>query len=149
MHVPSTFPWSFQVSVVPPPWGVSFQHSHMREHTRKHTHSLSSHAHIQPPSLLTRTQTNTLAPHSHTLKHPLFTHTHAHTLSLALFHTHTPSLALSLTHTLSPNSESSRERRFALLLTYSDRRCRASIAHIRQSRPDSGLGFQVKVLKTF
>jgi len=28
-------------------------------------------------------------------------------------------------------------------------RCRANVAHIRQSRPDSGLGFQVKVLKTF
>ena len=28
-------------------------------------------------------------------------------------------------------------------------RCRAKIAHIRQSRPDSGLGFRVKVLKTF
>ena len=28
-------------------------------------------------------------------------------------------------------------------------RCRANSAHIRQSMPDSGLGFQVKVLKTF
>ena len=28
-------------------------------------------------------------------------------------------------------------------------RCRANMAHIRQSRPDSGLGFQAKVLKTF
>ena len=28
-------------------------------------------------------------------------------------------------------------------------RCRTSMAHTRQSRPDSGLGFQVKVLKTF
>jgi len=27
--------------------------------------------------------------------------------------------------------------------------CRANMAHIRQSRPDSGCGFQVKVLKTF
>ena len=27
-------------------------------------------------------------------------------------------------------------------------RCPANMAHIRQSRPDSGLGFQVKVLKT-
>ena len=26
-------------------------------------------------------------------------------------------------------------------------RCRANVAHIRQSRPDSGLGSQVKVLK--
>jgi len=28
-------------------------------------------------------------------------------------------------------------------------RCRANMAHIRQSRPDSSLGFQVKVLKPF
>ena len=28
-------------------------------------------------------------------------------------------------------------------------RCRANMEHIRQSRPDSGLGFQVKVRKTF
>jgi len=28
-------------------------------------------------------------------------------------------------------------------------RCRVNTAHVRQSRPDSGLGFQVKVLKTF
>ena len=28
-------------------------------------------------------------------------------------------------------------------------RCRVNMAHIRQSRPDSGLGFQVEVLKTF
>jgi len=28
-------------------------------------------------------------------------------------------------------------------------RCRASMAHIRQSRPDSGLGFQANVLKPF
>jgi len=28
-------------------------------------------------------------------------------------------------------------------------RCRANMAHVRQSRPDSGLGFQVKVLKPF
>jgi len=28
-------------------------------------------------------------------------------------------------------------------------RCRANMAHMRQSRPDSGLGFQVKVLETF
>ena len=28
-------------------------------------------------------------------------------------------------------------------------RCRANMAHIRQSRPDSGLGFQVIVLKPF
>ena len=28
-------------------------------------------------------------------------------------------------------------------------RCRANLAHIRQSRPDSGLGFQVKFLTTF
>ena len=28
-------------------------------------------------------------------------------------------------------------------------RCRANMAHIRQSRPDCGLGFQVKVLKFF
>jgi len=27
--------------------------------------------------------------------------------------------------------------------------CRANTAHIRQSRPDSGLGFQVKVFETF
>ena len=27
--------------------------------------------------------------------------------------------------------------------------CRANVAHIRQSRPDSGLGLKVKVLKTF
>jgi len=28
-------------------------------------------------------------------------------------------------------------------------RCRAKMAHTRQSRPDPGLGFQVKVLETF
>ena len=28
-------------------------------------------------------------------------------------------------------------------------RCRANMAHLRQSRPESGLGFQVNVLKTF
>ena len=28
-------------------------------------------------------------------------------------------------------------------------RCRANAAHVRQSRPDSGLGFQVDALKTF
>ena len=28
-------------------------------------------------------------------------------------------------------------------------RCRANMASIRQSRPDSGLGFQVKALKNF
>jgi len=28
-------------------------------------------------------------------------------------------------------------------------RCRANMAHVRQSRPDSGLGFQAKVLKIF
>ena len=28
-------------------------------------------------------------------------------------------------------------------------RCPADMAHIRQPRPDSGLGFQVKFLKTF
>jgi len=28
-------------------------------------------------------------------------------------------------------------------------RCRANMAHIRQPRPDSGLGFQVKVIRTF
>ena len=28
-------------------------------------------------------------------------------------------------------------------------RCRANMAHIRQSRPDSGLGFQVDVLEPF
>jgi len=28
-------------------------------------------------------------------------------------------------------------------------RCRANMAHVRQSRPDSGLGFQVKFPKTF
>jgi len=28
-------------------------------------------------------------------------------------------------------------------------RFRANMAHVRQSRPDSGLGFQVKVLKPF
>ena len=28
-------------------------------------------------------------------------------------------------------------------------RCRGTLARIRQSRPDSGLGFQLKVLKTF
>ena len=28
-------------------------------------------------------------------------------------------------------------------------RCRPNMAHIRQSRPDSGLGFQVKFVKTF
>ena len=28
-------------------------------------------------------------------------------------------------------------------------RCRTNMAHVRQSRPDSGLGFPVKVLKTF
>ena len=28
-------------------------------------------------------------------------------------------------------------------------RCRANMAHIRQSRPDSGLGFQVKILTPF
>ena len=29
------------------------------------------------------------------------------------------------------------------------RGCRAKMTHIRQSKPDSGLGFQVKVLKPF
>ena len=33
-------------------------------------------------------------------------------------------------------------------LTLGTFRCRANMAHIRQSRPDSGRGFQVKVLKT-
>ena len=28
-------------------------------------------------------------------------------------------------------------------------RCRANMAHIKQSRPDAGLGFQVMVLETF
>jgi len=28
-------------------------------------------------------------------------------------------------------------------------RCRVNMAHIRQKGPDSGLGFQVKMLKTF
>ena len=28
-------------------------------------------------------------------------------------------------------------------------RCRANMAYIRQSRPDSGLGFQVKVVEAF
>ena len=28
-------------------------------------------------------------------------------------------------------------------------RCRANMAHVRQSRPDSGLGFQEKVLEPF
>ena len=28
-------------------------------------------------------------------------------------------------------------------------RCRANVAHIRQSRPDSGTGFKAKMLKTF
>jgi len=28
-------------------------------------------------------------------------------------------------------------------------RCRANMAHVTQSRPDSGLGFQAQVLKTF
>ena len=28
-------------------------------------------------------------------------------------------------------------------------RCRENMARVRQSRPDSGLGFQVKVLETF
>jgi len=28
-------------------------------------------------------------------------------------------------------------------------RCRANMAHIRQSRPDSGLGFDKKILETF
>jgi len=32
---------------------------------------------------------------------------------------------------------------------YGDARCRANMAHIRQSRPDSGLGFQTKVIVTF
>ena len=31
----------------------------------------------------------------------------------------------------------------------STHRCQANMAQIRQTRPDSGLGFQVKVLKTF
>ena len=43
------------------------------------------------------------------------------------------------------HSESPVNRRLSVL---SDQfRCRANMAHIRQSRPGSGLGFQVKVLK--
>ena len=30
-----------------------------------------------------------------------------------------------------------------------DNRCRANLAHIRQSRPDSGIGFQVNSFKLF
>ena len=32
---------------------------------------------------------------------------------------------------------------------YACARCRANIAQIRQSRPDPGLGFQVKLFKSF
>ena len=34
------------------------------------------------------------------------------------------------------------------LLRRIKRRCHASVAHIRQSGPDSGLGFRAKVIKT-
>jgi len=34
-------------------------------------------------------------------------------------------------------------------LTALDAQCEANSAHIRQSRPDSGRGFQVEVLETF
>ena len=44
-------------------------------------------------------------------------------------------------------SERAREREMACGES-SDVRRRAKMAHIRQSRPDSGLGFQLKVLKT-
>ena len=39
-------------------------------------------------------------------------------------------------------------RRGVLLSSFKER-CLANIAHVRQSGPDSGLGFQVKGLKTF
>ena len=39
---------------------------------------------------------------------------------------------------------------FYSLFSLSDQsRCQANMAHVKQSKPDSGLGFQVKVLKTF
>ena len=38
---------------------------------------------------------------------------------------------------------------FELALAIHPPRCRANMAHIRQPRPDSGIGFQVKVLKPF
>ena len=38
---------------------------------------------------------------------------------------------------------------FRRVLLRAMRRCRANVAPSRESRPDSGLGFQVKVLKSF
>ena len=59
----------------------------------------------------------------------------------------------SVRKSLKPFTSSPSSDRFTCslpLLTF-DGRCRANMdmAHIRQSRPDSGLGFQVKFLKTF
>jgi len=106
------------------------------------------------PTCWTHTHTHTLThSHTHTLT---LTHSHTHTRTHA--HTHTlpgpqtvllAALAEALqkyssfqappTLTKAPTGKSSPQ----------EVRNRANSAHVRQSRPDSGLGFQVKVLKTF
>jgi len=86
-------------------------------------------------------------------KHSL-PHTHKHSLSLSLSHTHkhTHSLFLSVAGARHPHGKRSfpeggggtkrdRERR--------GYRCRANMAHIRQSRQDSGPGFRTKALDAY
>ena len=60
-------------------------------------------------------------------------------------HRRPPLAPLTLTVTLAPLTVLPKTQR----QVKRGRRCRANMAHMRQSRPDSGLGFQVKVLQTF
>ena len=92
------------------------------------------------------------------------THTHTHTHTEALKHSHTFSHAHSLSPSRSLSSagkqrhkaarQATQRKRSATLNSSKSRtssacRCRANLAHIRQTRPDSGLCSQVYVPKPF
>ena len=59
------------------------------------------------------------------------------------------SLSVSVSPTVSRSGRGPCEVRGAFGLMFRDYRCRSKSAHIRQSRPNSALGFHLKVLETF
>jgi len=98
----------------------------MGGHTLTHSHVTHSHSH-------THTLTHSHVTHSHSHTHTL-THSHTHTRT----HSHTHAFTLTRSHT----------RGLLVVSALEGDRCRANAAHIRQSRPESVLSFQVKFLKT-
>jgi hypothetical protein len=69
-------------------------------------------------------------------------------LSLSLSHTHSLSLSLS-TPDLQRGAQVSLVHGIGDAERLQNLRPAVNMAHVRQSRPDSGIGFQVKLLKTF